>query len=580
VNATSTAPTSGHVVLCGLNELGYQTLQELRRLGEEVVVVARAPREEFAAGARALGATLLDGSYRQERVLRSAGVQTAAALVIAEDDDVGNVHAALVAHDLNPRLRLRLRMFNQELGRRVQLLFRDCQVLDAAAMAVPAFVSAALHRDRQQRMLVNGRPLVVRPASTSEPGVLMPLAHVLPDGNAELFPLAGDDQLCLADDPPTSGLEGMGEHRAGRRRRRAGAVASVGAVLAADRRLRILAALLAAFCVLSVVIFARFQHLGLIDAVYFTVTIVTTTGFGDISLRDAPGALEVYGMALMLLGAGALTVLFALLTDAIVSARLARGHDPIPRHLSDHIVVCGLGNIGYRVVEQLAPLDIAVIAVELDGSNRFLPAMRRLGVPVLVGDTRLRDTLQALHVASARSIVVVTSSDIVNLETALNARALRPDLRVVLRLYDADLAARVERVFDFHSCRSPAALAAPAFAAAAVGEQVIASIPAGRRVLLVARLHVGSGAQAAGGSVASFEATTHGRVLTLTEGGLQRWCPAGDTPLATDAELTVVVTRQGLAEALSQVEGPEKVGARGSPDQHEIPDERRGGVGA
>jgi Trk K+ transport system NAD-binding subunit len=158
VNTIPTAPTSGHVILCGLNELGFQTLEELCRLGEEVVVVARASREEFAAGAKALGVTLLEGSYRQEQVLRTAGVQTAAALVVTEDDDVGNVHAALVAHDLNPRLRIRLRMFNQELGRRVQLLFRDCQVLDAAAMAVPAFVSAALHRDRQQRLQVNGRP--------------------------------------------------------------------------------------------------------------------------------------------------------------------------------------------------------------------------------------------------------------------------------------------------------------------------------------------------------------------------------------------------------------------------------------
>lgn len=558
MTATSTAPTSGHVVLCGLNELGYQTLVELRRLGEEVVVVTRATREEFAAGARALGATLLDGSYRQEQVLRSAGVQTAAALVVTADDDVGNVHAALVAHDLNPALRIRLRMFNQELGRRVQLLFRGCQVLDAAAMAVPAFVSAALHRDRQQRMQVNGRALVVRPASASEPGVLMPLAHVLPDGDAELFPPAGNDQLCLADDPATSGPDETGEHHAGLRRRRAGTVASVGAVLAADRRLRILAAVLAAFCVLSVVIFARFQHLGLMDAVYFTVTILTTTGFGDINLRDAPGALELYGVALMLFGTGTLTVLFAPLTDAIVSARLARAYDPVPRHLSAHVVVCGLGNIGYRAVEQLAPLDTAVVAVELDGSNRFLPAMRRLGVPVLVGDCRLRDTLQTLHVASARSIVVVSPSDIVNLETALNARALRPDLRVVLRLYDSDLAARVERGFDFHSCRSPSALAAPAFAAAAVGEHVIASIPAGRRVLLVARLHVGGGAQAAGGSVASFEATIHGRVLTLAAGGQRRWGPAGETPLATGEELTVVVTRHGLAEALSQAEAPEK----------------------
>jgi Trk K+ transport system NAD-binding subunit len=557
----------GGVVLCGLNELGYQVLHELRRLGEDVVVVARAPREEFAAGARSLGVTLLEGSYRQEGVLRSAGVASAAALVIVEDDDVGNVHAALVAHDLNPDLRLRLRMFNQELARRVELLFRDCQVLDAAAVAAPAFVSAALHRDRQQRVRVDGRALVVRPASASEPGVLMPLARVLPDGEAELLPEPGGELLCLAVDAPAQEPEETQARRAARRRRRrGGTVATVGAVLAADRRIRVLALVLAAFCVLSVVGFSLFQHLDLIDAVYYTVTIVTTTGFGDISLKDAPGPLELLGVVVMLVGTATLTVMFALLTDVIVGARLARAQDPVPRRLSDHVVVCGLGNIGYRVVEQLAPLDLNVVAVELDGSNRFLGAMRRLGVPAMIGDIRLPETLQALHVAGARSLVVVTSSDVVNLETALNARALRPDLRVVLRLYDADLAERVERVFGFHSSRSPSALAAPAFAAAAVGEHVIASIPAGRRVLLVARLHVGAGSRAAGRGVAEFEAGTERRVLSLTVGGERHWCPPGGTLLPAGEELTVVVTRQGLGEALAQVEAAHRVEPAGSPE--------------
>lgn len=100
-------------------------------------------------------------------------------------------------------------------------------MLDAAAIAVPAFVSAALHRDREQRVLVNGRPLVVRRASSGEPGVLMPLAHVLPDGTAELFPPSGTDLLCLADDPPTSGLEGTPQHHAGPRRTRAAAGGTV-----------------------------------------------------------------------------------------------------------------------------------------------------------------------------------------------------------------------------------------------------------------------------------------------------------------------------------------------------------------
>ena len=547
---------AGHVILCGLNELGYQTLEELHRLGEEVVVVARAPSEEFADRARALGATLVDGNYRHEQALRAARVQRATALVITEDDDVGNVHAALVAQDLNPRLRIRLRMFNQELGRRVQLLFRDCQVLDAAAIAVPAFVSAALHRDRQQRLQVEGRSLVVRRGSAGGRGVLMPLARVRADGGAELFPKAGDDLLCLADEPPVPARDGAGE-RAGRvRPRRAGTVASVGALLLADRRLRVLAAVLLTLCFSSVLIFARFDHLDWADAIYFTITVVTTTGFGDISLINAPAALQLYGVALMLAGTGTLTVMFALLTDAIVSARLARVQDPVPRHLSDHVVVCGLGNIGYRMVEQLVALDLPVVAAELDAANRFLPAVRHLGVPVLVGDIRLRDTLEALRVATARCLVVVTSSDIVNMETALSARGLSPDLRVVLRLFDTDLASRVERAFGIHISRSPSALAAPAFAAGAMGEHVIASVPAGRRVLLVARLRVGEGSRASGGTVGAVEQAIDGRVLAVSGGGEQRWCPAPGVPLAAGEDLTVVVTRQGLAEALAHVEAP------------------------
>src|SRR6266508_1083505 len=113
----------GHVVLCGLNELGYRTLEELARMGAEVVVVVRAAAADLAAGAPALGATLVQGSYRDESVLRAAAVPTAAAMVVTEDDDVGNLHAALTAHDLNPALRIRLRMFNQELGRRVERAF-------------------------------------------------------------------------------------------------------------------------------------------------------------------------------------------------------------------------------------------------------------------------------------------------------------------------------------------------------------------------------------------------------------------------------------------------------------------------
>jgi Trk K+ transport system NAD-binding subunit len=548
-------PAAGHVVLCGLNELGFRTLEELVRLGVDVVVVVRSEAEELAQGARELGATLVAGNYRDQAVLRAAGVATAGALVVTEDDDVGNLHAALAAQELNPALRMRLRMFNQELGRRVRQLFEDCQVFDSASLAVPAFVSAALLQDWQQRVEVAGRTLVVRRAAASEPGVLLALASVQPDGTIELFPAAGDQLLCLAWAQPTTRRTRRPERPPLEQPGRLAAAWT--ALLGADARLRVMTVIVLVLTLTGIAIFWLFseQDLDLIDAIYFTVTIMTTTGFGDIHLRNAPPPLQLYGVALMLSGTAALAILFALITDALISARLARVIGAaIPRGLHDHVIVCGLGNIGYRMVEQLHDLGVPLVAAERDEHNRYLPAVRRLGVPVLVGDIRLPETLQILQVQRARSVVVVTSSDIVNLETALNTQTLRPEVRVVLRLFDPDLAARVERAFGIHISRSPSALAAPAFAAAAAGEHVLTTIAVGAEVLAVVRLRIAPGCRVQGHTVAELEGATRSRVLLLDDAATPTWRPPGSTRLEADAELVAVMPGDELGRVLAWTE--------------------------
>jgi Trk K+ transport system NAD-binding subunit len=302
------------------------------------------------------------------------------------------------------------------------------------------------------------------------------------------------------------------------------------------------------------VVFLIFAHLDLVDAIYFTVTVITTTGFGDIHLRDAAEPLQLYGVLVMLLGAAALAVLFALVADVVVSARLARAFGGIPDALEDHVVVCGLGNIGYRVVEELARLNLPVVAVDLDAGNRFVPAVRRLGVPVLIGDVRLRETLETLRLEQARCLVVVTSQDVANLEVALGAHILNPDLRVVLRLFDADLAGRVERAFEIPISRSPAALAAPAFAAAAEDERIVATIAVGLPALVIVRLTVEPGSELDGETVAAVEGSGHSRVLLLERSAGRRWQPPADTVLEANDEVAVVVTRQGLAQVLAASE--------------------------
>jgi len=224
------------------------------------------------------------------------------------------------------------------------------------------------------------------------------------------------------------------------------------------------------------------------------------------------------------------------------------------------VIVCGLGNIGYRMVEQLHELGVPLVAAELHESNRYLPAVRRLGVPVLVADIRLPETLQALHVERARSVVVVTSSDIVNLETALNVQALAPQVRVVQRLFDPDLAARVERAFGIHISRSPSALAAPAFAAAAAGEHVLATIAVGAAVLAVVRLRVAPGCRVHGHTVSELEAASRSRVLLLDDGAGATWRPRGATRLDAGMELVLVIPRGELGRVLAWTEprGPRR----------------------
>ena len=305
---------------------------------------------------------------------------------------------------------------------------------------------------------------------------------------------------------------------------------------------------------LSTVVFTLFAGLSLVDTVYFTTAIVTTIGFGDINLREAPTPLKLYGVVFMLLGAALLAVSYAFITDLLVGARLARQSGAVSRRMRDHIVVCGLGTIGYRVVEQLARMRVPVVAVELREDGPFVQSARSLGVPILFASARQPETLGAARLGKARCLVIATDDDVANLETALNASALNPGLRIVLRLFHPDFAARVERTFDIHISRSPSALAAPAFAAAAEGERVIGTVPLDVEALIFARVRVEPGTTAVGETVAELEESTEARVLLLAGDGRECWLPSKEAVIVAGQELVVVATRKGLTQILERTE--------------------------
>jgi len=244
---------------------------------------------------------------------------------------------------------------------------------------------------------------------------------------------------------------------------------------------------------ISIVVFTLFYDLSLIDSVYFVTTMMTTTGFGDINLHTAPGPLKLYGVFVMVVAAGLLMpAVYAFVTLYIVSARIEHVLGTIRADFQDHVVVVGLGTVGFRILEGLKELRPDVVGLDRGNGNELARTARSLGLPVIQGDARRPETLRLANVHRARTIVVMTSDDVVNLETALHARRLNPRLHVVMRLFDQSLAERVGGALGLGASFSPGGLAAPAFASAALGRSAIEAFQLRGRDLLLTRLEVGT----------------------------------------------------------------------------------------
>ncbi len=555
------AALTGHFIICGLDELGFRCAEELNRLQEQVVVISPTAEGQFQGRVRAMGLHTLRADYREDEGLRRAGIMGARAIIIAGTDDVGNIHAALSTHELNPDLRVVVRIFNPDLGSQISSLLRDCSVLSSSAIAAPAFVEAALQERFEQRVEVGDRVLVLRRGPVNDPEVILAVAATSPSGAVALFPEEGADALCLADTGERAGSARARAAVAHRRRRLPAGLTTLTQLLAtlADGRLRSVLGAVAAIVFVSAVILHSFAGMSFLNAVYFTVTTITTIGYGDITLINAPAPILLYGIGLELVGAAVIAIFFAVITDTLVGSRLRQALGGLHRNMDDHIVVCGLGNIGHRVVEQVHRMHIPVAAMELSEAQKAIIPVRRSGVAVLIGDAREVVNLQKLDVDRARCVIVCTDDDISNLEIALSVRALNPELKVVLQLHDPDLAARVQRAIGVGVSRSTAGLAAPAFVSAALGHRILSTLPIGDRTLVVAHAAVVENAAAAGRNVEWLLEGPYARVLLIRRGEEQTWRPGPEVELLAGDQLVMVSTRKGLDEILRRTEVPAAV---------------------
>jgi Trk K+ transport system NAD-binding subunit len=293
--------------------------------------------------------------------------------------------------------------------------------------------------------------------------------------------------------------------------------------------LRKLAVGLAAAIALSAVVFRVGLGLAPVDAVYFLLATVTTTGYGDINLLNAPAALKLYGCLVMVLGSAAMATLTSMLTEFLVTSRLAEliGRRRAPRE--GHVVVAGLGNLGFRVVEELRRHGVPFVAVERDADAPFA---RSLGAdaPVVTGDARFAESLERAGAAGATAVIAATGDDAANLGIALAARRVNPEVRTVVRLFDPDFAEKARAGLPLDAALSASRMAAPLFAAAALDEGVKAAFEADGVLLVVREVAV---ERAAAEPASRVLVRSEGKVRLVSERELSAPPgPSGATPRA------------------------------------------------
>ncbi|MCX5530503.1 NAD-binding protein [Streptomyces sp. NBC_00006] len=569
------------MVVCGDDALAERLGTELRELYRAQVTIVvpstRAAGEPAQGGGRMRAAALLsrvqaamgrfapsdddslagqaprvmEAAVLSEDVLTEAGVARADALALVHDDDETNIRAALAARRLNPRLRLVIRLFDRKLGQHLAQLLDQAAALaqpdlaaesldtsttilsdaDTAAPALAATAVAGTGKVVQaDGLLLRAVERAPRGRGRSAAPGLCTLA-ILSSSNNDPSDTEGSDTsgqeepLLLPDDQEIAAAVGRGSvvldtvtptEPALPPRRLAARALPLGSLF--SRRVRWSLAVLVV-CVLGLALATwattesnpwRAGYLTMLDL--FAI---------DEPAIGEPAARQIIQLLTGFAGLLLLPVLMAAVLEAMGTFRTASALRRPPRGLSGHVVLLGLGKIGTRVLARLHELGVPVVCVEENPEARGIPLARRLRVPTVIGDVRDEGVLEAAKVSRSHALLALTSLDTTNLEAALYARSVKPDLQVSLRLYDDAFATAVYRTLRaahpraLTRSRSVTTLAAPAFAGAMMGREVLGAIPVERRVLLFAALDVAGHPHLEGRTVAASFRAGAWRVLAV-----------------------------------------------------------------
>lgn len=213
-----------------------------------------------------------------------------------------------------------------------------------------------------------------------------------------------------------------------------------------SKRLLLLIIIFTVIIVFGTIGYSLIEEWSLTDSFYMAVITVTTVGFGEVYPLSNPG--RFFTAVLIVLGVGAFTYTFGILTDYIIAGELSgflkeRKMKRLIESLRDHYIVCGYGEMGHQICLELARKSCPLVIID----NRESAAVRAHdhGFLAVLGDAGMESVLRECGIERAAGIVVATDVDATNLLVVVTARLLKPQIPIVARANTEEVSAKLHR---------------------------------------------------------------------------------------------------------------------------------------
>jgi Trk K+ transport system NAD-binding subunit len=207
----------------------------------------------------------------------------------------------------------------------------------------------------------------------------------------------------------------------------------------------------------------------------------------------------------------------------------------------DHVVLCGLGKLGVRVLEELVASNVPVVVIEKEESNRFFPQAHAMNVPVLVRDMKEDQSLIDAGIPFAQAVIIATNDDMANIEVAIDSRRLNPKIRVVMRLFEQTIARKISGAFIVDAAFSASSLSAPMVAAMALETRTVHALMINGTRYVSAEVTIAEGSALLGQTISQVEAAHPCRILAITREGHSQ-SPPPLTELLKKGDVLIVHT--------------------------------------